>query len=350
MTYFKFKIEEFDPQIASEERLDNFLIFNEEILQEINPDDPLPARDFRKQMLRTPHPHYKQLRWIMFPNDGTEKIIGCVLIALETDESPSYTHNAHIIYGGVSVCKDYRQQGIGTTLFKKLVDEATELGKTTIQAETTLEVGHRFCDKMGGSKAIEIFNNRLVLDSVNWEMVKQWKEEGPERAPGVTIETVREIPEKDIAEFSELLTEVVNQQPLGELESRHKTTPASIRSSEKLRKEKGIEYITMITREKDGAISGMTSRFYNPEEPYKIHIHVTGVRKKYRGRKLGKWLKAEMLLYIKEMYPTVKYEVTRNTTINTPMLLINEALGYKPHSSSAVYKFNVAELVEELGN
>ena len=100
-------------------------------------------------------------------------------------------------------------------------------------------MGHRFCRKLNGTKAIEDVENRLVIGNVNWQMVKQWRAEGLKRSQGVNIEIFREIPEKDLEMISAFLNEVVNQQPLGKLESKFKTTPKSLRLNEKSSKDKG---------------------------------------------------------------------------------------------------------------
>jgi len=50
---------------------------------------------------------------------------------------------------------------------------------------------------------------------------------------------------------------------------------------------------------------------YAPYKPQFIEQGFTGVRPDARGRGLGKWLKAAMLLHVREIYPGLKTVVTR---------------------------------------
>ncbi len=75
---------------------------------------------------------------------------------------------------------------------------------------------------------------------------------------------------------------------------------------------------------------------------------LTGVKEDYRGKGLGKWLKAEMALYIKENYPKIKYISTGNANENAPMLAINKQMGFKFHKEGSAIKFDIEELSRKL--
>ena len=72
---------------------------------------------------------------------------------------------------------------------------------------------------------------------------------------------------------------------------------------------------------------------------------LTGVDQRYRGHGKGKWVKAAMLLKIRERFPDVKIIVTGNATSNAPMIHINERMGFKLHHE--VYNMQVE--TEKLG-
>jgi mycothiol synthase len=345
----KYIIEEFDPKSASDDLWDKYFLFLENLQREVHPSDPLLSRGFWKKMAIDPHPETRVHRWIVFPDKYRERIIGRGLMSYQTNISPSYKVNSHIVSGGVEIANNYRQQGLGTECLKTLIAKARELSKSTFQTNNViLQSGHLFCVKFNGEKAIEGSENRLYLKDVDWKLMNHWRN-GHKNPDGVFIETFSEVPDRDIKEFVDLVSEIANQQPLGKLESRFKATPESWKMSERRCKEKGIQNVTMITREKDGAISGMTDRYYLPEESYRINVGFTGVKEKYRGRGLGKWLKAEMLFHIREKYPSVKYELTNNATSNAPMLSINHRMGYKTFTTHTGYKFKINDLSDSLG-
>ena len=80
-----------------------------------------------------------------------------------------------------------------------------------------------------------------------------------------------------------------------------------------------------------------------------LEQELTGVSCEFRGRGLGKWLKAKMILHIKDTYPDVKRIITGNAEANAPMLSINERMGFKKYKGAEGYKFQTEELAKKLG-
>ena len=135
---------------------------------------------------------------------------------------------------------------------------------------------------------------------------------------------------------------------MGEFEGREGVTPEYRRIREKQIKQRNGIWTTLVSKEENKAVSGLTEVIFYLDTPSIIHQDLTSVKEEFRGRSLGKWLKAEMLLWIKENYPDVKTITTENATINAPMLSINNRLGFKEYKSEKIYKFNVQELMAKL--
>jgi mycothiol synthase len=110
----------------------------------------------------------------------------------------------------------------------------------------------------------------------------------------------------------------------------------------------GMTDHTMLTREPDGVISGITNVEYVPFRPKMIHQGFTGVRPDARSRGLGKWLKAAMLMRISELYPRVEVFVTENGGSNAPMLAINTKLGFKQFLTGSEYQMSRDRLAARL--
>ena len=94
-------------------------------------------------------------------------------------------------------------------------------------------------------------------------------------------------------------------------------------------KDSGATHLTAFIREDNGDISGLTDLYYFPSMAPQLHQAMTGVQEQYRGQGKGKWLKAAMLLEIRNQYPDIETIITQNATSNKPMLAINERLGFK---------------------
>jgi mycothiol synthase len=76
----------------------------------------------------------------------------------------------------------------------------------------------------------------------------------------------------------------------------------------------------------------------------------TGVRPDARGRGLGKWIKAAMLLHMRELYPRAEWVVTENAHSNGPMLKINRTMGFKAYREAIEYQVTRDQLQARLKN
>ena len=164
-------------------------------------------------------------------------------------------------------------------------------------------------------------------------MVEEWEEAGPVRSPRSTLEWLDDhVPDAIAEEYCEVLTEALNEAPRDELATGDTNiTPEVNRHWEDTIKESGGRFLEVVSREEDGAVSGVTAMGYWPDEKTMIHQFITGVRPVYRGRGLGKWLKAANLLRVRREFPQVTVVLTDNAITNEAMLSINERLGFQKH-------------------
>ncbi|MHA2358567.1 MAG: GNAT family N-acetyltransferase [Candidatus Heimdallarchaeaceae archaeon] len=342
------EIIEFDPLKASDELLDTYIDFMEEWSLEEDPDEPPFPREVRRQYLLDPHPHYKSYRWIIYPSkEETERLIGYGNLGIDLKEYPNYEENKHIGWFNIYVSKEYRRKGLGTLILRIILDKSKELERiSTLQSGTSFDEGFKFCNNYQGSIAIESTENRLYLSEVDWKLMKEWRKAGLElsKKENISIRDFYDCPEDIIEEYMKVYTETWNQMPYGEMEGRPKFTPETRRLDEKRDKEKGVEWYTKISVETDGTISGLTEYFYFPQRSHRIGQGLTGVKEAYRDRGLGKWLKAEMLVHIRDKFPDLKFVSTGNATENAPMLSINKRMGFKEIRHYKLYKFKLEEL------
>ena len=55
-------------------------------------------------------------------------------------------------------------------------------------------------------------------------------------------------------------------------------------------------------------------------------------------------MKAEMLFFVRDELPEVKYINTGNADFNAPMVSINERMGFKRHRTELCYRFELEAL------
>jgi GNAT superfamily N-acetyltransferase len=344
-----YRIIPFDPKTASEDEWQHFFEIRDTLFRETHPEDPLPPREILRNFLLGGGLMSEDFFWLAFP-EGKDRIAGRVQSSFLMETMANYEANKHVAQVQLGVAPEHRRKGLGSELLRVAAQAAHARGKSVLQASANSEPGFVFCEQLGGDKVIEAATNRLRLADVDWEMIEAWRAEGPQRAPGVTLHRYDEGLPDDIAHYAEVYTEVMMQQPLGELEGVDMVlTPDFMRQMQERLLSLGAQWIALVARESDGAVSAITDIQYLPESSYKITQMLTGVRQQYRGRGLGKWVKAEMLLYIREAYPGVRFIDTGNADVNAPMLSINNRMGFKRFLEERTYKFQLGELMQTLG-
>lgn len=336
------KIVEFAPLTAGEDLWKAYLEHMDAIGLEVDPEEPpVPHSRRRTTVLAAEKLDYTNKHIYLAMGNGAAA--GFAFASVENTKSPSYGANKSIGNMRLSVLPGYRRAGLGRLLLKHLVAELSvkEPAVTELISPVMLDSGRAFIEKLGGTVSLVHGENRLYLKDVDWGMVEAWVAEGARRNPATAVIGVQSIPEADIKNYSEVYTEVINQQPMGDLTLHMQITPEQIRLHERQNRADGMEHDTIYTREADGGISGLTETGYVKETGHRIFQMLTGVRKDCRGRGLGKMLKALMLLDIRRKYPGVKYVSTGNADSNAPMMAINRKLGFKKHMPVHIYKLKI---------
>lgn len=350
----KIIIKEINPKKETRDFWNKYHQFTEKCFRELFPNDSLPGRDVIEKDFILGWPGYHKFDWVVFGNSSEEKIIARCLYAYIRSDSPSYESNKNNSFFYIIIDSDYKQQGLGTYILKKIIEKLVEHGSLFTETDTYYKSGKDFCQKFGAKLINQQSENRLYLKDVNWELTHLWIQDAKQRTPDVILECFSTFPDKDIEELCALETELEAQMPSleeGDDKWTEIRTPEARREWESNTKKRGQEIITMITREANGIISGITEiRHSYVEQIERIAQRTTGVKQEYRGRGLGKWLKAEMLNYVKDNLPKASYIVTGNANHNAPMNSINQRLGFKPYYQESSYKFKLSDLAKKLNS
>lgn len=341
-------VEKFDPLNGSDIEWERFHEYRKKKHSEVNPGDPVSSDEFTKNSMQqnVQNPEFG-VHLLSVIDNKTNKQIGDVMQGLILEASPSYEGTKHLIQFDIYLLSSYRRKGIGTRLLKQVYDFTIEQNKTLLVTGSSEEDGKAFLKTIGAQVALSGVDSRLQLSDVDWEMIDSWAKAGPIRSSSSSLEIVQKIPDELLEEFCKVYTEVTNQQPLGELDvGAIVFTPESYRKMEEMFEKMNRTWITIIAKESNGKISGLTEMRFNPERKTMISQILTGVQLDYRGRGIGKWLKAAMLLYVREKYPEVNIVTTGNATTNAPMLSINNRLGFKVHKESINAQMTIDQLTK----
>ena len=326
-----------DPKTAPQEFWKRYHAYRRLRLAETRPDDPVQPDHLVEMDMKRENPFEIKYRYEI-ARDGV--MLSSFAAMTTKPGSPEYESNKHILWTDGSVHPDHRRRGLGRTWIPVAIELMGRHGCTTLSMGTEEESGHAFLKWMGAEGKFSGAENRLKVSDVDWAMMRRWAEEGPKVSPNTRLEVYDGfLPEEMWEEYCPQLTTMLNTMPWEEMDHGDiVVTPAQLAEwYERMRMQGMVEY-TMVTREPDGIISGITDMSYAPYKPKMINQGFTGVRTDARGRGLGKWLKAAMLLHVREIYPNLEWVVTDNAGSNVPMLAINTRMGFRQYRAGTEYQ------------
>ncbi|MGQ0798131.1 MAG: GNAT family N-acetyltransferase [Methanobacteriota archaeon] len=325
----------FDPRTATREEWERFHSFRRKRHAERDPDDPLIGDDAAEALMRREDPMGISLRFAVLRvlRGKPEDQVGLLEFEMFRPGTPSYEPNKDSAFFGIEVVEAHRRKGIGTALLRHAAELARANDKTLLATWSEEDAGKAFLKTIHAPIAQARRENRLYLDRVDWDMVRRWAREGPLRSPDTELRWARDrIDDADVEEFARAFTEVFNDQPFDDFRLKDLVfRPSEIRDHEARIAEARGTILTAFTTEPDGRVSGLTDVWRYDDTKAMVGQGLTGVRKEFRGRGLGKWLKAAMLLRIREDFPEATFIGTGNASSNEAMLSINERLGFRTH-------------------
>ncbi len=337
------------PSQLTEEEWSRYFECREAIHRCDDPDDPLPSRESRREYMLNPHPDY-DISWWVVEDEEKEHIIAMGGIWWTNEKAGNFETSRDTAYCDFALHPNYRTPAAMTMFLRSMVEKAEWLGKNELIIESRGEYQMEYLKSLGGEILSDRSISRMLISDVDWILMEKWKDDGPQRARGVSLEMFSKVPESDLEEYTRLYTETWNQAPLESVAPDLIVTPKSRREMEEYFQSQNEIWTTIISREENGAISGLTEIWYLHEKGFLVEQGLTGVRKEYRGRGLGKWLKAEMLFFIKEHYPEAVVVETGNANTNDAMLSINKRMGFKLHRKELHTKYITLQVRKQLSS
>ncbi len=110
----------------------------------------------------------------------------------------------------------------------------------------------------------------------------------------------------------------------------------------------GFDYLGILAVDTNGSAAGATEVLVNRYRPTFSWQWNTVVLPAYRGRGIGRWLKATMWKRLRTEFPKVEMLRTGNAQSNNAMLTINQEMGFQPSHSMAFWQANLTTLLGRL--
>ncbi len=244
---------------------------------------------------------------------------------------------------------DHRRQGYGSAMLEQLVETARAHGRTRLGTEASFPLssppdgqGHPNADFLthrGFSFALGNVMRVLRLPP-DLDLVRRRAEEAAPYHAGYTLrQFAGPVPDDILLPFGELIGSLMTEAPTGERELEVEYFDEErIRSDEAVFAASGRRKYTTVAVAPDGAVVAYSEVVVPTHDPEVVYQWGTLVRRAHRGRRLGMATKAHNLLWLAEQEPGRSRLVTWNAEVNTHMIAVNEALGFRAAERHAEFQ------------
>jgi GNAT superfamily N-acetyltransferase len=316
--------------------------------KEERPDDPVRPDDAEERRLKRANPQDFEYRYEISSGGVIVSMLGASTVR---PANPEYATNKHLMWMDAYVRPSHRRRRIGASWLAVILELMDRHGCTTLGIGTVDEAGHAFLRWLGAEAKLIGAENRLRVADVDWAMVERWVREGQQRSPHTKLEIHDgRVPEAMWTALASSLTAMFSAAPMDDLDHGDSiSTPESIRYYYERMEAAGETTLSALTREPDGIVTGFTEVTWAPYRPAIIQQQFTGVVPSATGRGLGKWVKAAMLLHLRELYPDFQWMSTGNAGSNAPMLAINQRLGFRHYRTETEYQVTRDQIAARLG-
>lgn len=355
-----FDIFPFDPCSAApcEWRLLNALENSHQ--REVYPEDPPVPVEVHRRLWSVEIPLMRRFVWLAVDAFGDPA-------GYATCDLEDLPENHHLAFSDLYVAPHHRRQGLGSRLLAHVIELPLREGRRTVIGETDLVpagssdsgnpdcAGLAFTRRLGGEPGLEMQHRQLDLAQVDRDLLAGWVA----RAAGLRADRGGEFelvcmgipaPEAELERICRMM-EAINEAPRGSLDmADNNFTPDFIRQMEAFHLQRGTKLWTIAARHlPSGEFAGHTQIFQFLDKPCVGIQGATSVRKDFRNRGLGRWLKAEMALKIMAEHPQIRYFRTANADENAPMLNINAEMGFQFYHSHVVVQAPVEAVAKFVG-
>jgi GNAT superfamily N-acetyltransferase len=319
------RIVPFDPHTAGDQLWAAFNDTRRTIDREVLPDEPfLDDAEIRREVL-TFNPMVEFRRWLAMEADA---VVGAVRAAFRRPGTPHEKDYARFLWAGGGVRAGSRRRGVGTLLLREVHGLMHALDKTVLTMSSLTEPGHAFLRHVGAVEKHSAVEQRAVFAGLDWLRLREWEDGAA--AQGLAWEChAGRVPRDVLVDLLPVFTELFADVPMGGLET------APIRWEidgydlwyETLERVGGAHHLVLL-REPGGGVAGLSEAAWDARTPTIVRQQLTAVARPWRGRGVGRALKAAMLRRVREMHPEATQIGTNNAEVNAPILSINARVGF----------------------
>jgi GNAT superfamily N-acetyltransferase len=234
----------------------------------------------------------------------------------------------------------YQGRGHGRTLLEHALARCAELGRhqvlgavTEPSTEGQTNRAMRFAAAAGAHRALGDLRRTLDLTTLDRERLAALRQQAEAASPGYElVHWTGRCPDELVDGYAALVARMSTDAPMGDLGIEpEKWDAARVREVEDVVRAQGrVRIATAARRKADGELVAMTDIAVTEHDPTNAFQWDTLVRKEDRGHRLGMRVKLANLDRLVQQAPAAKRVHTWNADVNSWMIAINEAMGFRP--------------------
>jgi GNAT superfamily N-acetyltransferase len=233
---------------------------------------------------------------------------------------------------GIHVHPAHRRRGIGSRLLTAVAEAARRESRRSLVAEASTS-GVPFLEASGFACVLSL--NLMLLKISDAEDVDDLVRAAH---PGYRLVRWLGMVPDDLAE-----TFAVAKSAMGDMPAAETWDTARVRDMALAVEKRGDTLLTVAALNGD-TIAGFTELVIPAGEAVRAVQYDTAVIPGHRGNRLGLWVKAAMLHWLRADWPDVREIETDNAEDNTHMLAVNERLGFRPLRQTRQYQADPATI------
>lgn len=261
--------------------------------------------------------------------------------------------NRHIAWASITVAPEHRRAGLGTRLLQHAAARAAQHGRTVLSAETREgSPGSAFAAAMGARRGVTEARRILRLADVPDGRLAELRRQAEPAARGYSLVSWRgSPPPEQYLDGVAAVANAMNDAPHSPGFEPEHIDAQRVRDSERLITALGVRYYSVAARcDETGELAGLTQLAVDPQVPGWGYQHLTAVARAHRGHRLGLLVKVAMMELLAEAEPGLERMITGNADVNSHMIAINEALGFRVLDQWPHWQLDVAQVTQAAGS
>jgi GNAT superfamily N-acetyltransferase len=248
---------------------------------------------------------------------------------------------------------DHRRRGIGRALHAYAVARVREIGRKRLTGASVealpggparSDAGRAFGTAVGAKASLDEVRRRLDLTTADRAAMAEMLAAARSRATGYQLVTWgNRTPDEYVADIGYLEGRLNTDAPIGDLTLEpEQVDERRLREREKVLGAAGMTvYSAGAVHEDSGKLVALTTLGRTATVPWHAWQWITLVDPDHRGHRLGALVKIENLRLAEEHEPELRMIDTWNAAVNSHMISINEAMGFRAVDSWVMWQQEV---------